>query len=49
MRSRTKRRIDNREISNDREAPKEMYKVLSYQHCVNQKDPEIPPYTNQNG
>jgi hypothetical protein len=30
-------------------APKEMFKVLSDQRNVNQNDPEIPPYINQNG
>ena len=27
----------------------EMFKVLSDQRNANQNDPEIPPYTNQNG
>ena len=46
---RPKIRIYNRRISNGQEALKEMFKVLSYQENANQKDPEIPPYTNQNG
>ena len=40
--------IQNRGISNNREALKEMFKVLSDQRIENQIDPEIPPYTNQN-
>jgi hypothetical protein len=31
------------------EALKEMFKVLSGQENANQNDPEIPPFTNQNG
>ena len=46
---RNKLRIHNWRISNDWEAPKEMFKVLSGQINANQNDSEIPPYTNQNG
>jgi hypothetical protein len=46
---RTKPRINNWEISNGWEVPKEKFKVLSDQRNVNQNDPEIPPYTSQNG
>jgi hypothetical protein len=31
------------------EAPKEMFNILSHQGNVNQNNPEIPPYTSQNG
>jgi hypothetical protein len=44
---RTKQRIHNRGIWNDREAFKEMFKVLSDQGIANEND--IPPYTNQKG
>ena len=43
MGCRTKPRITTEE------SPKEMFKVFSDQRNANQKDPEIPPYTNQNG
>jgi hypothetical protein len=46
---RTKLRIHNRGISNGWETPKEMFKVLSDQRNANRNNPEIPPYTNQNG
>jgi hypothetical protein len=44
-----KPRIHNRGISNGLETPKEMFKVLSDQNNANQNNPEILPYTNQNG
>jgi hypothetical protein len=28
---------------------KEMFNILSHQENANQNNPEIPPYTNQNG
>jgi hypothetical protein len=46
---RDKQRIHNRVISNGKEALKEVFKVLSDQGNANQNNPEIPPYTNQNG
>ena len=49
MECRAKQKILKREISNGQEALKEMFKVLSHQGNANQNDPEIPPYTNQNG
>jgi hypothetical protein len=36
-------------ILNGWETHKEMFKVNSDQRNANQNDPEIPPYTNQNG
>ena len=48
MEYRAKQRIQNRRILYGREALKEVLRVLSYQENANQKDPEIPPYTNQN-
>jgi hypothetical protein len=49
MRYEANQRIHNRSIPNDWGAPKEMFKVLSEQKNAGQNDPEIPPYTNQNG
>jgi hypothetical protein len=51
MAYRTKQRIHNRGIPNDREAgkKKKMFKVFSDQENANQNVPGIPPYTNQNG
>ena len=46
---RTKPIIHNRGVLNGREAPKEIFKVLSDQRNANRNDPEIPPYTYQNG
>jgi hypothetical protein len=46
---RAKQRIHNRRILNGREALKEMFKILNHQGNANQNDPEITPYTNQNG
>jgi hypothetical protein len=46
---RTKQRIHNGGILNGRKAFKEMFKVLSHQGNANQNEPEIPPYTSQNG
>jgi hypothetical protein len=46
---RAKQRIHNRRISNDREALKERFSVLSHQGNANQNNPEIPPYPTQNG
>jgi hypothetical protein len=34
---------------NGREAPKDMFKDFNDQRNANQKDSEIPLYTNQNG
>jgi hypothetical protein len=48
MGCRTKQRIHNRRISNVQEALKELFKVLSGHGNINQNDPEILPYTNQN-
>jgi hypothetical protein len=45
----TKLRIHNRGILNGWEAPKKVLKVLHDQRKANQNDPEILPYTNQNG
>jgi hypothetical protein len=45
---RAKQRIHNREVSNVREAPKKIFKVLSLGN-VNQNVPEIPSHTKQNG
>ena len=42
-------RILNRGISSDEEVLKEMFNILSHQGYTNQNNPEIPPYTNQNG
>jgi hypothetical protein len=49
MRLRAKQRVHNRKISNDQEALEEMFNVLSHQGNASQNNPEIPPYTNQNG
>jgi hypothetical protein len=46
---RAKQRILNRGNSNGGDTPKEMFTILSHQKNANQNDPEIPPYTNQNG
>jgi hypothetical protein len=46
---RTNQRILSRVISNGQEAPKEMFNMFSHERNVNQNNPEIPPYTNQNG
>jgi hypothetical protein len=45
---RTKQRILNWGISNGREAPKEMFNILSHQGNANQNNPEILPHTSQN-
>ena len=42
-------RIYNTGITNGKDRFKELFKVLSSQGKVNQNDPVIPPYTNQNG
>ena len=44
---RAKKRILNKGISNDKEALKEIFNILSHQKNANQNGPEIPPYTNQ--
>ena len=44
---RAKQRILNRGILNALEALNYMLNILSYQG--NENNPEIPPYTNQNG
>ena len=44
-----KQRVYKRGISNSQEALKEMFEVLSDQGNAHQNNPEIPPYTNQNG
>lgn len=49
MGSRTGHRILNRGILNHQKTPKEAFYNLSHQGYENQNDPEIPPYTNQNG
>jgi hypothetical protein len=46
---RAKQRMLNRGILNDQESLKEMSNIPSFQGNANQKDWEIPPYTNQNG
>ena len=46
---RTEQKILNREILNVQEEIKEIFNILSHQGNVNQNDPEIPTYTNQNG
>ena len=42
-------RAKQRKISNGREAPKEMFNILSHQGNANQNKPEILPHTSQNG
>jgi hypothetical protein len=49
MEARTKQRILNRGISDGQETLKEMLSILGHQGNVNQNNPEIPPYTHQNG
>ena len=49
MVQRTKQRILNRGILNIREAPKEMFNILSDQGNENQNNSEILSYTNHNG
>jgi hypothetical protein len=49
MRYNAKQRILNWGILNGREAPKEIFNILSHKGNTNKNDPEIPPYTNQNG
>ena len=44
-----KQRIHNRQTSNGQKALKQTFKILIHQVIENPKDPEIPPYTNQNG
>jgi len=46
---RAKQRILIWRISNGWETPKEMFNILSHQRNANQNNPEIPPYTSQNG
>ena len=46
---RVKEIILNRGISSDLEALKDKFNILNHQGKANQNDPEIPPYTNQNG
>ena len=46
---RTKQRILNRGILNGQKVLKEMFNIITHQGNANQNDPEIPPYTNQNG
>ena len=41
-----KEKILNRGISNAWETLKEMFNILSHQENANQKNPEIPPYSN---
>jgi hypothetical protein len=45
---RAKQQILNWRILNDREAPKEMFNISSYQGNAYQNNPEIPPHTNHN-
>jgi hypothetical protein len=45
----SKPRIHNRGLLNECEASKEMFIRLGDHVNANQKNPEIPPYTNQNG
>jgi len=49
MGCRAKQSILNGGISNGSATPREMFNILSHQENANQYDPEIPPYTNQNG
>ena len=49
MKQITKQRIHNRGISNGQEVFTEVFKLLSHQENTNQNDPDILPYTNQNG
>ena len=49
MKQITKQRIRNRGISNGQEVLTEVFKFLSHHENVNQNDPKILPYTNQNG
>jgi hypothetical protein len=44
-----KPKIHNLGMSNGQEAIKEMFNVLNHQRNTNQNDPEILPYTIQNG
>ena len=46
MEYRAKQMIHNRGILNAWDALKEVFRVFSHQENANQKDPEIPPYTN---
>jgi hypothetical protein len=46
---RDKQKILNRGIPTGGETLKEIFKVLSDQGNANQNEPEIPPYTNENG
>jgi hypothetical protein len=46
---RAKKKVFNRGISHGREAPKEMFNIISYQGKVNKNNPEILPHTSQNG
>jgi hypothetical protein len=38
--------LHKRRISKIREAPKEIFNILSHQGNIKQNDPEIPSYTN---
>ena len=42
-------RAPNGGTLNSLESPKEMFNILSHQGNANQKDPEIPSHTSQNG
>jgi mannitol/fructose-specific phosphotransferase system IIA component len=48
MRYRTKQIILNRGITNDQEALKEMFKLLSHRGNANQNSSEVPSNTHQN-
>jgi ribosomal protein S24E len=48
-RNRAKQRILISGISNGLVALKEMFNILNHQGNANQNNPEILPYTNQNG
>jgi hypothetical protein len=47
MGDRAKQRILNRGISNDPEALKELFSLLSHYGNTDQNDPEIPSYIHQ--
>jgi hypothetical protein len=49
MVNRAEQRILNLGSSNGREAPKEMFNILSHQGNANQNNPDIPPHISQNG
>ena len=46
---RGKQRIFTLGILNGRDAPKEMFNILSHQGNTNQNNPENSPHTSQNG